>query len=93
VSLLRHCSYACSACSVAAASAPCSCCCAQAIAAGVPNGHPSVGAFCSHTGSTVVVVVGGTIVVVVAGIVSVVVVKATVDDVVELFGRAVVTTL
>jgi len=31
------------------------------MAAGVPSGHPSVGAFCSHTGSIVVVVVGGTV--------------------------------
>jgi hypothetical protein len=38
------------------------------------------------------VVVGGTVVVV-GGTVSVVVVKATVDDVVELFGRAVVAPL
>ncbi len=48
---------------MAAACAAWSCCCAHAMAAGVPSGHPSVGAFCSHT--LVVVVVGGTVVVVV----------------------------
>jgi hypothetical protein len=82
--MFRHCSYACSACSVAAACAAWSCCCAHAMAAGEPSGHPSIGTFCSHT-LVVVVVVGGTVVVVVVVGGTVVVV------VVDLGGRSALT--